>query len=192
MSHTCIWRLVVSTFAAVFALFALVGPVSETRSSSGAARSSANEAQCSADEAQCLADEAQCLADEAQCLADEAQCSADEAQCSADETRGRETTRTPDARRDDIGVALAPPMSSDRRIDTPTAAHARHLPMTTAETFELDDDFERLERVLVLVALLARAPDSRDLRTPRAKSVCPPRGVLLDGARSLRGPPVAG
>ncbi len=144
-----------------------------------------------AHQAQCSLDEAQCSLDEAQCSLNETQCSLDEAQCSLDEAQARETTRPRDSRRDDIGVALTPSRSLDTRIDAPTPGHARHLPMAAAEAFELDDDFERLERVLVLVALLARAPDSRELRAPRTTSVCPPRGVLLDGARSLRGPPVS-
>lgn len=81
--------------------------------------------------------------------------------------------------------------SDEASLHGPNDAAPGHLPVRVSETFEIDDDFERVERVLVLVALLASAPDYRDYRVPRASSVCAPRGVRLDGARTLRGPPVS-
>ncbi|MCB9622315.1 MAG: hypothetical protein H6721_20695 [Sandaracinus sp.] len=81
--------------------------------------------------------------------------------------------------------------SHDSSVHGPNDSTHGHLPVRMSETFEMDDDFERVERVLVLVALLASAPDFRDYRVPRTTSVFAPRGVRLDGARSLRGPPVS-
>lgn len=109
----------------------------------------------------------------------------------AEERAAGDARQLSDARCHVAEAALVSPASSDARIKVPTAGHARHIPMTAAESVEIDDDFERVERVLVLVALLARAPDFRHLFTPRATGIFESRVVLLDGSRSLRGPPAS-
>ncbi|MEZ4246930.1 MAG: hypothetical protein R3B99_01615 [Polyangiales bacterium] len=81
--------------------------------------------------------------------------------------------------------------SDEASLHGPNDAAPGHLPVRVSETFEIDDDFERVERVLVLVAAARQRPRLPRLPRPAREQRLRPRGVRLDGARTLRGPPVS-
>jgi hypothetical protein len=73
------------------------------------------------------------------------------------------------------------------RVTTPDAA-APHEPLPLAEAAEATDDFERLERVLVLFALVRAASPLEEPLAPRESKAATPRHASI-GLRALRGPP---
>lgn len=77
----------------------------------------------------------------------------------------------------------------DERIAAPHQAAHESLPMT--EVFEAFDDFERIERVMVLLAMASSPPVWVELVAPLESEATTPRDRSLDTVRSLRGPPAA-
>jgi hypothetical protein len=73
------------------------------------------------------------------------------------------------------------------RLTTPDATSS-HEPLSLVEAAEGTDDFERLERVLTLLALARDASPLAEPLAPRESKATTPRHVSI-GLRALRGPP---
>lgn len=92
------------------------------------------------------------------------------------------TTRCPTDVQDDVL-----PEAVHARIGSVDGTSRESQPI--AEAVESVDDFERIERVLVLFALAHAAADFVELLTPDESATNTPRHACLDSVRSPRGPP---
>lgn len=91
----------------------------------------------------------------------------------------------------DVDTRRAEPLhlGVNQHISPPYPAAHESLPVT--EVFEAFDDFERIERVMVLLAMASSPPVWVEIVAPLESEATTPRDRSLDTVRSLRGPPAA-